>query len=113
MFRASKAPPRLVSAGNLPVADAIPCARRSRRTPIACLWNPPADRRKSERHHSTKKRSNVSEFYAENLKPEQRFRLRDLLRYNLKSVRAYLLREAFQQLWEIQLRHRVAKFLDG
>src|SRR5689334_20927820 len=36
----------------------------------------------------------------ENLKTEQRFRLRDLLRYNLKTVRAYLLKEAFQQLWD-------------
>jgi transposase len=36
----------------------------------------------------------------ENLKAEQRLRLRDLLRYNLKTVRAYLLKEAFQQLWE-------------
>jgi len=34
----------------------------------------------------------------ENLKTEQRFRLRDLLRYNLKTVRAYLLKGAFQQL---------------
>src|ERR1700676_667937 len=32
----------------------------------------------------------------ENLKTEQRFRLRDLLRYNLKTVRAYLLKEACQ-----------------
>ena len=32
----------------------------------------------------------------ENLKTEQRFRLRDLLRYNLKTVRAYLLKEAFR-----------------
>ena len=36
----------------------------------------------------------------ENLRAEQHFRLRDLLRYNLKTVRAYLLKEAFQQLWE-------------
>jgi transposase len=36
----------------------------------------------------------------ENLKIEQRIRLRDLLRYNLKTVRAYLLKEAFQQLWD-------------
>jgi transposase len=36
----------------------------------------------------------------ENLKTEQRFRLRDLLRHNLKTVRAYLLKEAFQQLWD-------------
>src|SRR6185295_12716814 len=28
----------------------------------------------------------------ENLKTEQRFRLRDLLRYNLKTIRAYLLK---------------------
>jgi transposase len=35
----------------------------------------------------------------EKLKSEQRFRLRDLLRSNLKTVRAYLLEEAFQQLW--------------
>ena len=31
----------------------------------------------------------------ENLKEEQRFRLRDLLRYNLKTVRAYLLTSQF------------------
>ena len=30
----------------------------------------------------------------QNLKTEQLFRLRDLLRYNLKTVRAYLLKEA-------------------
>ena len=35
---------------------------------------------------------------SENLKDDQHFRLRDLLRYNLKTVRAYLLKEAFQQL---------------
>ena len=35
-----------------------------------------------------------------NLKTEQRFRLRDLLPYNLKTVRTYLLKEAFQQLWD-------------
>ena len=37
---------------------------------------------------------------SENLGAEQRFRLRDLLRYNLKTVRAYLLKEVFQQLWD-------------
>jgi hypothetical protein len=36
----------------------------------------------------------------ENLKTEQLFRLRDLLRYNLKTVRAYVQKEAFQQLWD-------------
>lgn len=47
-----------------------------------------------------------------NLKTEQRFRLRDLLRYNLKSVRAYLLKEAFQQLWDYDSPFWAGKFLD-
>jgi transposase len=42
----------------------------------------------------------------------KRFRLRDLLRYNLKTVRAYLLKEAFQQLWEYHSPAWAAKFLD-
>jgi transposase len=48
----------------------------------------------------------------ENLKTEQRFRLRDLLRYNLKTVRAYLLKEAFQQLWDYNSVQWAGKFLD-
>jgi transposase len=48
----------------------------------------------------------------ENLKTEQRFRLRDLLRYNLKTVRAYLLKEAFQQLWDYNSPYWAGKFLD-
>ena len=48
----------------------------------------------------------------ENLKTEQRFRLRDLLRYNLKTVRAYLLKEAFQQLWDYNSHVWAGKFLD-
>jgi len=43
---------------------------------------------------------------------EQRFRLRDLLRYNLKTVRAYLLKEAFQQLWDYNSPAWARKFLD-
>jgi transposase len=48
----------------------------------------------------------------ENLEQEQRFRLRDLLRYNLKTVRAYLLKEAFQQLWDYNSAAWAGKFLD-
>jgi len=48
----------------------------------------------------------------ENLTGKQRFRLRDLLRYNLKSVRAYLLKEAFQQLWDYNSPAWAGKFLD-
>src|ERR1700689_11786 len=48
----------------------------------------------------------------ENLKTQQRFRLRDLLRYNLKTVRAYLLKEAFQQLWDYNSPAWAGKFLD-
>jgi len=47
-----------------------------------------------------------------NLKDDQRFRLRDLLRYNLKTVRAYLLKEAFQQLWDYNSPTWAGKFLD-
>jgi transposase len=43
---------------------------------------------------------------------DQHFRLRDLLRYNLKTVRAYLLKEAFQQLWEYNSPAWAGKFLD-
>ncbi len=48
----------------------------------------------------------------ENLKTEQRFRLRDLLRYNLKTVRAYLLEEAFQELWDYNSPAWAGKFVD-
>ena len=48
----------------------------------------------------------------ENLKTQQRFRLRDPLRYNLKTVRAYLLKEAFQQLWDYHSPTWAGKFLD-
>jgi transposase len=49
----------------------------------------------------------------ENLKEEQRFRLRDLLRYNLETVRAYLLKETFQQLWDYRSAAWAGKFLDN
>jgi transposase len=48
----------------------------------------------------------------ENLKTEQRFRLRDMLRYNLKTVCAYLLKEALQQLWDYNSPPWAGKLLD-
>jgi hypothetical protein len=45
------------------------------------------------------------------LEHSQRFRLRELLRYNLKTVRAYLLKEDFQQFWEYNSPTWAAKFL--
>lgn len=48
----------------------------------------------------------------ENLTDHQRVRLRDLLRYNLRSVRAYLLKESFQQFWEYESPAWAGKFLD-
>ena len=47
-----------------------------------------------------------------NLTGQQQFRLRDLLRYNLQTVRAYLLKEDFQQFWEYELPSWAGKFLD-
>jgi transposase len=49
---------------------------------------------------------------SENLGDDQHFRLRDLLRYNLKTVRAYLLKQAFQQLWEYHSPAWARRFLD-
>ena len=49
----------------------------------------------------------------ENLIPLSReFRLRDLLRYNLQTVRAYLLKEDFQQFWEYNSPTWAGMFLD-
>jgi transposase len=47
-----------------------------------------------------------------NLTGKQRFRLRELLRYNLKTARAYLLKEDFQQFWEYQSATWAGRFLD-
>ena len=48
----------------------------------------------------------------ENLTPKQKLKLKDLVRYNLQSVRAYLLKEDFQQLWDYESTTWAAKFLD-
>jgi transposase len=48
----------------------------------------------------------------ENLTDKQRIRLRDLLRYNLQSVRAYLLKEEFQQFWDYESPTGAGKFID-
>lgn len=47
-----------------------------------------------------------------NLSTIQNSRLRDLLRYNLKTVRAYLLKEDFQQFWDYDSPVWAGKFLD-
>jgi transposase len=49
---------------------------------------------------------------SENLTDSQRIRLRDVLRYNLKSVRAYLLKEYFQHFWDYDSPTWAGKFLD-
>ena len=48
----------------------------------------------------------------ENLTDDQRFRFRDLLAYNLRTVRAYLLKEVFQQFWDYNSPAWAGKFLD-
>jgi len=48
----------------------------------------------------------------ENLTPKQNVKLRDLLRYNLQSVRAYLLKEDFDQFWSYVSPVWAGKFLD-
>ena len=48
----------------------------------------------------------------ENLTDTQSFRLGDLLRLNLRTVRAYLLKECFQQFWDYNAPAWAGKFLD-
>jgi transposase len=48
----------------------------------------------------------------ENLTGQQRIRLRDLLKYNLQTVRAYLLKEQFQHVWGYDSPTWAGKFLD-
>jgi transposase len=48
----------------------------------------------------------------ENLTDKQTVKLSEILRYNLRTVRAYLLREEFQRLWEYSSAWWACKFLD-
>ena len=48
----------------------------------------------------------------ENLTEKQETRLVDLLRYNLKSVRSYLLKEEFQFFWSYKSPYWAGRFLD-
>jgi transposase len=48
----------------------------------------------------------------ENLTDKQTVRLSEILKYNLRTVRAYLLREDFQRLWEYRSAWWAGKFLD-
>jgi transposase len=47
-----------------------------------------------------------------NLTDKQTVKLSELLKYNLRTVRAYLLREEFQRLWEYKIAWWAGKFLD-
>ena len=48
----------------------------------------------------------------ENLTDKQEIKLAELLQYNLKSIRSYLLKEEFQQLWQYISPAWAGKFLD-
>jgi len=48
----------------------------------------------------------------ENLKDFQKVKLKELLSYNLKSIRAYLLKEDFKLFWKYQSPTWASKFLD-
>ncbi len=48
----------------------------------------------------------------ENLTERQASKLSELMRYNLRSVRAYLLREEFQRFWQYVSASAAGKFLD-
>lgn len=48
----------------------------------------------------------------ENLTPKQGFKLDELLKMNLRTVKTYLLREQFQKFWEYRSPGWAGKFLD-
>jgi transposase len=48
----------------------------------------------------------------ENLTEKQEIKLADLLQYNLKSIRSYLLKEEFQLFWAYSSAYWGGKFLD-
>ena len=48
----------------------------------------------------------------ENLTEKQGFKLRELLKMNLTTVRAYLLQEQFQKLWDYRMPFWAGRFLD-
>lgn len=48
----------------------------------------------------------------ENLTEEQTVKLKELLRYNLQAMRAYLLREEFQRFWTYRSPYWAGRFLD-
>jgi transposase len=49
----------------------------------------------------------------ENLTEKQQVRLKDILQYDLKTVRGYLLNKSFELLWEYKSFHWAGVFLDG
>jgi len=49
----------------------------------------------------------------ENCTPQQTLKLQEILKYNLRTVRAYLHREDFQQFWEYRSPTWAGHFLDG
>ena len=49
----------------------------------------------------------------ENLTDVQQTKLTDLLRYNLKAVRSYLLKEEFQFFWQYVYPYWAGEFLDA
>ena len=49
----------------------------------------------------------------ENLTGHQEIKLNDLVKYNLRSVRAYLLKEDFQSFWNYKSKAWAGKFLDA
>ena len=48
----------------------------------------------------------------ENLTDDQAVKLSELLKYNLRSIRSYLMKEDFQRFWEYSTAGWAGKFLD-
>ena len=79
------------------VSDALDAVRRQ-------VWNTARGGKGGRNHHSKKIKGARWALWKnpENLTDKQTVKLAELLKYNLQTVRGYLLREDFQRFWEYQ-----------
>ena len=84
--------------------------------PYSCtscpFWNYEAVRLLRPRSRPDEQPVESSQLMMENLTEKQEMKLSELLKYNLKSIRAYLLKEDFQNFWEYVSPTWAEKFLD-
>ena len=75
-------------------------------------WKETAEAFQSTWHHVYESVKSVVEYGLENRTQKQKLKLKDILEYDLKSVRAFLLKESFQLFWNYSSPYWAAWYLD-